>query len=122
MLADREDRGDHCGVCTYRHYCGGCRARALAYTGDIQAGDPGCIYNDHQWQELVAAAEWEVGGEKDAQLASRSLESELVHIAAINAVPAGARAGEFAGLSASEVRQIRELAEEYLKPTFTSSN
>jgi radical SAM protein with 4Fe4S-binding SPASM domain len=25
-LADREDRGDHCGVCTYRHYCGGSRA------------------------------------------------------------------------------------------------
>ena len=54
-LSDREDRGDHCGVCDYRHYCGGCRARAFAYTGDIQAGDPGCVYNCHQWQELCEA-------------------------------------------------------------------
>ncbi|MFB3815788.1 MAG: radical SAM protein [Terriglobales bacterium] len=45
VLQDREDRGDHCGVCDYRVYCGGCRARALAYTSDIQAGDPGCRYN-----------------------------------------------------------------------------
>jgi radical SAM protein with 4Fe4S-binding SPASM domain len=56
-LSDREDRGDHCGVCDYRHYCGGCRARAFAYTGDIQAGDPGCVYNCHQWQELSEAEE-----------------------------------------------------------------
>ncbi len=54
-LSDRDDRGDHCGVCDYRLYCGGCRARALAYTGDIQAGDPGCVYNDHEWQELCRA-------------------------------------------------------------------
>ena len=68
-LSDREDRGDHCGVCTYRHYCGGCRARALAYTGDIQAGDPGCIYNQHQWQELTTAAGFEEGSEDDMQFA-----------------------------------------------------
>jgi radical SAM protein with 4Fe4S-binding SPASM domain len=36
-LCDREDRGDHCRVCDYRNYCGGCRARAYAYTGDITA-------------------------------------------------------------------------------------
>ena len=51
-LSDREDRGDHCGVCDYRHYCGGCRARSLAYTDDIQAGDPGCIYNAPLWDEV----------------------------------------------------------------------
>jgi len=54
ILADRKDRGDHCGVCDFRYYCGGCRARALAYMGDIQAGDPGCVYNRHQWEELKA--------------------------------------------------------------------
>jgi len=52
-LADREDLGDHCGVCDFRHYCGGCRARALSYTGDMQAGDPGCPYNRHEWEELT---------------------------------------------------------------------
>lgn len=55
-LSDREDRGDHCGVCDYRMYCGGCRARAWGYHGDLQAGDPGCLYNHHQWEEITAEA------------------------------------------------------------------
>ncbi len=55
VLADREDRGDHCGVCDYRNYCGGCRARALAYTGDVTAGDPGCSFNYPLWNEVSAA-------------------------------------------------------------------
>jgi len=54
-LSDRDDRGDHCGICDYRHYCGGCRARAVSYTGDIQAGDPGCVYNIHEWEEITAS-------------------------------------------------------------------
>jgi radical SAM protein with 4Fe4S-binding SPASM domain len=54
ILSDREDRGDHCGVCDYRAFCGGCRARAESYTGDVQAGDPGCIYNQHMWDEIMA--------------------------------------------------------------------
>jgi len=53
VLSDREDRGHHCQVCDYRVYCGGCRARALAYTGDIQAGDPGCTFNQSLWEELT---------------------------------------------------------------------
>jgi len=53
VLSDREDRGDHCGVCDYRNYCGGCRARALSYTGDVTAGDPGCSFNLHEWNELT---------------------------------------------------------------------
>jgi radical SAM protein with 4Fe4S-binding SPASM domain len=51
-FSDREDRGDHCGVCDYRAFCGGCRARADGYTGDMLAGDPGCIYNRHMWDEI----------------------------------------------------------------------
>ena len=54
-LSDRDDRGDHCGVCDYRHYCGGCRARAVSYTGDIQAGDPGCVYNIHLWDDITTS-------------------------------------------------------------------
>jgi radical SAM protein with 4Fe4S-binding SPASM domain len=56
VLSDREDRGDHCGVCDYRNYCGGCRARSLAYTGDATAGDPGCSFNHHVWDEVAADA------------------------------------------------------------------
>ncbi|MGD0920912.1 MAG: radical SAM protein [Terriglobia bacterium] len=56
LLSNREDRGDHCVVCDFRAYCGGCRARALTYLGDVQAGDPGCIYNQHAWDEVVRNA------------------------------------------------------------------
>lgn len=51
-FSDREDRGDHCGVCDYRAFCGGCRARADDYIGDMLAGDPGCIHNRHMWDEI----------------------------------------------------------------------
>lgn len=57
LLSDRSRRGDHCLVCDYKSYCGGCRARSYAYTGDITAGDPGCIFNRHQWDELNSQAE-----------------------------------------------------------------
>jgi radical SAM protein with 4Fe4S-binding SPASM domain len=55
-LSDRDNLKDNCGVCKYRPYCGGCRARALSYTGDLMAGDPGCIYNAKQWEALAATA------------------------------------------------------------------
>lgn len=38
------DLGGRCGRCEYRSLCGGCRARALAVTGDILADDPSCVY------------------------------------------------------------------------------
>jgi len=34
----------------------GCRARALVYTKDLIAGDPGCIYNLHEWEEISEQA------------------------------------------------------------------
>jgi hypothetical protein len=40
-------------VCAFKHYCGGCRARADAYFGHLHAGDPGCIFNDKHWDQLV---------------------------------------------------------------------
>lgn len=33
-----------CGVCEYRQVCGGCRARALAATGDYLAEEPCCAH------------------------------------------------------------------------------
>ncbi|MHC4294781.1 MAG: radical SAM protein [Planctomycetota bacterium] len=54
ILNDRERRLHHCEVCAFRNYCGGCRARADAYFGELHAGDPGCIFNDRHWERLVA--------------------------------------------------------------------
>jgi radical SAM protein with 4Fe4S-binding SPASM domain len=53
ILNDRDHRLHHCEVCAFRRYCGGCRARADAYFGQLHAGDPGCIFNDKHWQKLV---------------------------------------------------------------------
>jgi len=33
----------NCGECKYRTICGGCRGRAMAYTGDYLAEDPSCF-------------------------------------------------------------------------------
>jgi len=55
ILNDRDHRLHHCEVCAFKQYCGGCRARADAYFGQLHAGDPGCIFNDKHWQDLVAA-------------------------------------------------------------------
>ena len=107
-LADREDRGDHCGVCTYRHYCGGCRARALAYTGDIQAGDPGCIYNSHQWQELTGAAGLEAGEEESLPIISGTMAAQFVQIAAIQALRTGSEFEEFPEMVRAESRRPEE--------------
>ena len=53
-LWDRSDRDGHCEVCRYKHYCGGCRARADAYFGSVKANDPGCVFNQSHWDKLVA--------------------------------------------------------------------
>ena len=53
ILNDRKRRLHHCEVCAFGNYCGGCRARADAYYGQLHAGDPGCIFNDKHWDRLV---------------------------------------------------------------------
>ncbi|MBU0637746.1 MAG: radical SAM protein [Planctomycetes bacterium] len=53
LLCDRAQRVHHCEVCTFKNYCGGCRARADAYFGELNAGDPGCLFNAKHWDELV---------------------------------------------------------------------
>lgn len=54
-LRDRENL-EGCGECKYKYICGGCRARAYGYYGDVQGPDPGCIHNMRYWEELKAAA------------------------------------------------------------------
>jgi len=53
LLNDRDSRWGHCGVCAFRYYCGGCRARADAYFDDPAGPDPGCIFNYHHWNRLA---------------------------------------------------------------------
>ena len=53
-LTVRDNLKDHCHICDYRPVCGGCRARADAYTGDILAGDPGCVLNRPLWDRLTS--------------------------------------------------------------------
>jgi radical SAM protein with 4Fe4S-binding SPASM domain len=53
LLCDRGRRTHHCEVCEFKHYCGGCRARADAYFGQLNAGDPGCTFNGKHWERLV---------------------------------------------------------------------
>jgi len=54
LLCDRTKLTHHCAVCAFRNYCGGCRARADAYFGALNAGDPGCLFNEKHWEALVA--------------------------------------------------------------------
>ena len=54
ILNDRDHRLHHCEVCAFKQYCGGCRARADAYFGQLHAGDPGCVFNQKHWEKLVA--------------------------------------------------------------------
>lgn len=56
LLCDRTRLTHHCQVCRFRDYCGGCRARADAYFGTVNAGDPGCIFNEKHWEALVRHA------------------------------------------------------------------
>jgi radical SAM protein with 4Fe4S-binding SPASM domain len=120
-LQDREDRGDHCGVCDYRHYCGGCRARALSYTGDIQAGDPGCTFNYQEWQELAAsgvtmaanleAEAWKASGAAKPDLPQQA--EQLVQILASGPAGLAAKAGNNGGIKIEEIRDAKNTAGQF---------
>ena len=43
-----------CAACKYKQYCGGCRARSDAYYGDLMGPDPGCVFNQGEWDRIVA--------------------------------------------------------------------
>jgi len=58
ILHELRDR-DHyaCSHCEYRYICGGCRARAYAYYGNVSAPDPSCVFNRDLWNELTEEVE-----------------------------------------------------------------
>ena len=43
-LRDYDQLKGKCGICEYRRFCGGCRARAYEATGDYLAEEPLCTY------------------------------------------------------------------------------
>ena len=45
--------GGKCGACEYRKVCGGCRARALAGTGDLLGPDESCAYEPDGHADVV---------------------------------------------------------------------
>ncbi len=52
QLRNKEILTGHCGECNSKYICGGCRARAYNYFGDILAPDPGCVNNQEEWETL----------------------------------------------------------------------
>ncbi|RLE84968.1 MAG: radical SAM/SPASM domain-containing protein [Thermoprotei archaeon] len=53
-LRDRERLKPNCVDCKFKYVCGGCRARAYAYTGDVLGPDPGCIYNRKVYTRILS--------------------------------------------------------------------
>ena len=51
VLREPDALGGKCGVCEFRHVCGGSRARAYAVTGDVLAQDPACAYIPRTWSQ-----------------------------------------------------------------------
>jgi len=62
LLNDRDRRYGGCADCAFKEYCGGCRARADAYFGDLTGPDPGCIFNEEYWQALIRPDRQAPGG------------------------------------------------------------
>jgi radical SAM protein with 4Fe4S-binding SPASM domain len=51
-MRDRSKFWGGCGDCENRDVCGGCRARAFEYFGDVTGPDPGCINNLSYWKDI----------------------------------------------------------------------
>ncbi len=51
QIRDYSQLKGKCGVCEFKHICGGSRARAYAVTGDYMQSDPYCIYRPQKPKE-----------------------------------------------------------------------
>ncbi len=51
-LADRSNLKGKCGLCEFKIICGGCRARAYIYSGDMLNQDPMCAYRPKLQKEI----------------------------------------------------------------------
>lgn len=52
-LRNRDLYEENCRSCVFRNPCGGCRARAYGYFGNYLAPDPGCMYNESYYDEIL---------------------------------------------------------------------
>ena len=78
ITCDRDRRLRHCEVCAFKTYCGGCLARSDAYYGVLNGGDPGCLFNEKHWEELVrqgVAVDAELAGGSDSDESGAPAES-----------------------------------------------
>ncbi|SFD38362.1 radical SAM protein, BA_1875 family [Lentibacillus persicus] len=50
-LRDPDKYKGKCGVCEFRHVCGGSRSRAYNVTGDYMESEPYCVYVPKAWRE-----------------------------------------------------------------------
>ena len=55
-IRERKNFKEGCKSCPYLNICGGCRARAYGYFGDLQGPDPGCSINERYWDKLKEKA------------------------------------------------------------------
>ncbi len=53
VLRSAEFKG-RCGKCEFKNICGGSRARAYAYFGDIMAEDPSCSYVPSSYEKILS--------------------------------------------------------------------
>lgn len=51
-LNRRDNLLGNCGQCDFKNVCGGCRARAYAYTGNLNGCDLGCIRNSKAYDSI----------------------------------------------------------------------
>jgi radical SAM protein with 4Fe4S-binding SPASM domain len=82
-LRDRSALRGECGSCPNRYICGGCRARAWAYYGDLHAPDPGCIRNRRYWELLCMEAERRKAMKPRAALSSQAEHAGTMPRAAV---------------------------------------
>ncbi len=52
-LRDPDQLKGKCGICEYRHICGGSRARAFAVTHDPLQSEPDCVYEPSTEKQLI---------------------------------------------------------------------
>lgn len=71
----RRELGGRCGRCEYRLVCGGCRARALATSGDLLAEDPSCDYDPPAGRPLLERPALGYGGTEAASALAWSPEA-----------------------------------------------
>jgi radical SAM protein with 4Fe4S-binding SPASM domain len=53
-IRNRSNFKGYCGICEHSNICGGCRARAYGYFGDLTESDPGCILNQNVWEAITS--------------------------------------------------------------------